>query len=99
LPAVFQQQKQSPQESTHDRPVLLKALQTNDPGNEHGFPYLWGSTGIGYNIARIKAVLGENVPVDSWDLIFKPPRKAPPSGSTWSPRPWTRQMKRPVTLS
>ena len=53
-------------------PVLLKALQTNDPGNEHGFPYLWGSTGIGYNIAKVKAVLGDNAPVDSWDLIFKP---------------------------
>jgi putrescine transport system substrate-binding protein len=53
-------------------PVLLKALQSNDPGNEHGFPYLWGSTGIGYNIAKVKAVLGDNAPVDSWDLIFKP---------------------------
>jgi putrescine transport system substrate-binding protein len=40
--------------------------------NEHGFPYLWGSTGIGYNIAKVKAVLGDNAPVDSWDLIFKP---------------------------
>ena len=53
-------------------PALLKALQTNDPNNEHGFPYLWGSTGIGYNIAKVKAVLGDNAPVDSWDLIFKP---------------------------
>lgn len=53
-------------------PALLKALQVNDPGNEHGFPYLWGSTGIGYNVAKVKAVLGENAPVDSWDLIFKP---------------------------
>ncbi|BBP76887.1 polyamine ABC transporter substrate-binding protein [Pseudomonas gingeri NCPPB 3146 = LMG 5327] len=53
-------------------PALLKALQVNDPGNEHGFPYLWGSTGIGYNIDKVKAVLGDNAPVDSWDLIFKP---------------------------
>ena len=53
-------------------PVLLKALEVNDPGNQHGFPYLWGSTGIGYNVAKVKAVLGENAPVDSWDLIFKP---------------------------
>ncbi|MFC6336618.1 extracellular solute-binding protein [Pseudomonas sp. CCM 7891] len=53
-------------------PVLLKALETNDPGNAHGFPYLWGSTGIGYNIDKVKAVLGDNAPVDSWDLIFKP---------------------------
>lgn len=53
-------------------PVLLKALEVNDPGNQHGFPYLWGSTGIGYNIDKVKAVLGDNAPVESWDLIFKP---------------------------
>jgi putrescine transport system substrate-binding protein len=53
-------------------PVLLQALQVNDPGNQHGFPYLWGSTGIGYNIDKVKAVLGDHPPVDSWDLIFKP---------------------------
>ncbi|WP_053151846.1 polyamine ABC transporter substrate-binding protein [Pseudomonas protegens] len=53
-------------------PVLLKALEVNDPGNQHGFPYLWGSTGIGYNVAKIKEVLGNDAPLDSWDLIFKP---------------------------
>ncbi len=57
-------------------PVLLKAVENNDPGNEHGFPYLWGSTGIGYNIDKVKAVLGDNAPVDSWDLIFKPENMA-----------------------
>ncbi|BAN47597.1 putative polyamine ABC transporter substrate-binding protein [Metapseudomonas resinovorans NBRC 106553] len=53
-------------------PVLLKALEVNDPGNQYGFPYLWGSTGIGYNVDKVKAVLGDNAPVDSWDLFFKP---------------------------
>ncbi len=53
-------------------PVLMKALETNDPGNQYGFPYLWGSTGIGYNVDKVRAVLGEGVAVDSWDLIFKP---------------------------
>lgn len=52
-------------------PVLLQALQANDPGNQHGFPYLWGSTGIGYNVDKVKALLGSDVPLDSWDLIFK----------------------------
>jgi putrescine transport system substrate-binding protein len=52
-------------------PTLMKALEVNDPGNRHGFPYLWGSTGIGYNVAKVKAVLGD-VPLDSWDLVFKP---------------------------
>tara|TARA_R110001599_G_scaffold43803_5_gene130930 strand:- start:23920 stop:25047 length:1128 start_codon:yes stop_codon:yes gene_type:complete len=53
-------------------PVLLKALETNDPGNQYAFPYLWGTTGIGYNEAKVKAVLGEDAPVNSWDLVFKP---------------------------
>ncbi|WP_122414397.1 polyamine ABC transporter substrate-binding protein [Pseudomonas viridiflava] len=53
-------------------PVLLKALESSDPGNQHGFPYLWGSTGIGYNVAQVKAVLGKDMPLDSWDLILKP---------------------------
>ncbi|MDZ5603356.1 polyamine ABC transporter substrate-binding protein [Pseudomonas sp. RP23018S] len=53
-------------------PRLLKVLEVNDPGNQHGFAYLWGSTGIGYNIDKVKAVLGDNAPLNSWDLIFKP---------------------------
>ncbi|MFJ3053161.1 polyamine ABC transporter substrate-binding protein [Pseudomonas nitroreducens] len=53
-------------------PVLMKALEVNDPGNEHGFPYLWGTTGIGYNPTKIKEVLGDNAPIDSWDIFFKP---------------------------
>ncbi|WP_313738573.1 polyamine ABC transporter substrate-binding protein [Pseudomonas sp.] len=53
-------------------PRLLKVLEVNDPGNQYGFPYLWGSTGIGYNVDKVKAVLGDDAPLDSWDLIFKP---------------------------
>jgi spermidine/putrescine-binding protein len=36
------------------QPGAAQGLAINDPGNEHGFPYLWGSTGIGYNIAKVK---------------------------------------------
>lgn len=53
-------------------PQLLKALEVSDPGNQHGFPYLWGTTGIGYNVAKVKEVLGDDVPLDSWDLVLKP---------------------------
>ncbi|MGN6988003.1 spermidine/putrescine ABC transporter substrate-binding protein PotF, partial [Neisseria sp. P0007.S010] len=34
-------------------------------------PYMYGTILIGFNPARIKAALGDNAPVDSWDLIFK----------------------------
>ncbi|WP_024673252.1 polyamine ABC transporter substrate-binding protein [Pseudomonas syringae] len=53
-------------------PVLLKVLEASDPGNRHGFPYLWGSTGIGYDAARVKEILGKDAPLDSWDLVLKP---------------------------
>ena len=52
-------------------PNLMQKLEAADPGNQYGFPYLWGTTGIGYNPEKVKAVLGD-VPLDSWDLIFKP---------------------------
>jgi putrescine transport system substrate-binding protein len=32
---------------------------------------MWGTTGIGYNVDKVKAVLGD-VPIDSWDVLFKP---------------------------
>lgn len=51
---------------------LLGFLEAVDPGNQYGIPYLWGTTGIGYNVEMVKKVLGEDAPVDSWDLVFKP---------------------------
>ncbi|PZP83509.1 MAG: spermidine/putrescine ABC transporter substrate-binding protein PotF, partial [Ectopseudomonas oleovorans] len=51
---------------------LLKALEPSDPGNQYSIPYMWGTIGIGYNVEKVKAVLGEDAPVDSWDLVFKP---------------------------
>jgi len=49
---------------------LLKAAATQDPNNQHAVPYLWGTTGIGYNLDKIKEVLGEDAPLNSWSLIF-----------------------------
>ena len=51
---------------------LLHALDPSDPGNQYSVPYMWGTIGIGYNVEKVKAVLGEDAPVDSWDLVFKP---------------------------
>ncbi|MFI8482308.1 polyamine ABC transporter substrate-binding protein [Pseudomonas sp. NPDC078700] len=52
-------------------PELLKLMATNDPGNEHAVPYMYGTVIIGFNPAKVKEVLGADAPVDSWDLIFK----------------------------
>ena len=43
----------------------------NDPGNLYSVNYLWGTTGIGYNVRQVRAVLGD-VPVNSFHLLFDP---------------------------
>ena len=43
-----------------------------DPGNEYSINYMWGTTGIGVNVAKVRDVLGEDAPVGSLDLVFKP---------------------------
>lgn len=53
-------------------PAFMALLAQNDPGNAHALPYLWGTTGIGYNVAKVKEALGEDAPVDSWALVFEP---------------------------
>ena len=52
-------------------PVLLKRLEQNDPGNQYAVPYLWGTNGIGYNVEKVKAVLGIDK-IDSWSVLFEP---------------------------
>ncbi|GAA3532015.1 extracellular solute-binding protein [Zobellella aerophila] len=53
-------------------PKIMALLADKDPGNQYGVPYLWGTTGIGYNVDKVKAALGEDAPVNSWDLVLKP---------------------------
>ncbi|HUH38789.1 MAG TPA: extracellular solute-binding protein [Spongiibacteraceae bacterium] len=53
-------------------PELMARIATVDPGNKHGIPYMWGTTGIGYNVAKVRAALGNDAPLNSWDLVFKP---------------------------
>ncbi|PHX51406.1 ABC transporter substrate-binding protein, partial [Pseudomonas syringae pv. syringae] len=52
-------------------PALLKRLEKNDPGNQYAVPYLWGTNGIGYNVEKVKAVLGVDK-IDSWAVLFEP---------------------------
>jgi putrescine transport system substrate-binding protein len=52
-------------------PDIMQRVALHDPANEHSVTYLWGTTGIGYNEAKIKAILGDT-PVDTWNLIFDP---------------------------
>jgi putative spermidine/putrescine transport system substrate-binding protein/putrescine transport system substrate-binding protein len=50
--------------------VLLHKLEVNDPGNQYGYPYMWGTAGIGYNVEKIKAIFGNTDVTRSWKMFF-----------------------------
>ena len=50
--------------------VIKERTAEYDPGGEYSINYMWGTTGIGYNIGKVQEVLGEDAPLDSWDLVF-----------------------------
>jgi putrescine transport system substrate-binding protein len=53
-------------------PRILASVAGADPGNAYGVPYLWGVTGLGYNVAMVREAIGDRAPVDSWALLFDP---------------------------
>jgi putrescine transport system substrate-binding protein len=53
-------------------PEISGRLATYDPGNQHAVNYMWGTTGIGYNVKKAAERLGPGVRIDSWDIVFKP---------------------------
>jgi putrescine transport system substrate-binding protein len=57
-------------------PEIAKQLAVYDPGNQYAVNYMWGTTGIGYNVKSAKRLLGPDGAIDSWDYIFNPERIA-----------------------
>ncbi|MEP9354734.1 polyamine ABC transporter substrate-binding protein [Xanthobacter sp. KR7-65] len=52
-------------------PEVTKRLAVYDPDNAHAVNYMWGTTGIGYNVDKVKERLGD-IPMNTWDIVFKP---------------------------
>jgi putrescine transport system substrate-binding protein len=52
-------------------PALAARLAQFDPGNAHAIGYTWGTVGIGYDAARLRA-LAPDAPTDSWRLVLDP---------------------------
>lgn len=46
-------------------------VEKYDLGNVYLINYMWGMMGLGYNVEKVKVVLGDDVLVDSWELLFK----------------------------
>jgi len=57
-------------------PDIARRLAVYDPGNQYAVNYMWGTTGIGYNVKKVRDILGANINVEdtmaSWDIVFKP---------------------------
>ena len=53
-------------------PEIAQRLATYDPGNQYAVNYMWGTTGIGYNVKKAREILGPTPTIDSWDIVFKP---------------------------
>jgi len=52
-------------------PEVMMRLERFDPANAHGVPWMWGTTGIGYNREKILRLMAD-APVYSLRMVFDP---------------------------
>jgi len=51
--------------------LVLDRTSKWDPDNKYAVNYMWGTTGIGYNVKMVSERMAD-APVNSWDMIFNP---------------------------
>lgn len=51
--------------------VVATQTAKYDPDNAYSVNYMWGTTGIGYNVKKIQEALGVDK-IDSWKTVFDP---------------------------
>lgn len=56
----------------HLDPQLMAIVAGADPDNRYFVPWAYGTTGLGYNVSKVRQILGADVALDSWDILFKP---------------------------
>ena len=52
-------------------PDITARVALHDPGNAHSVNYLWGTSGVGFNVAKIKQRMPE-APLDSFAMFYDP---------------------------
>jgi putrescine transport system substrate-binding protein len=57
-------------------PEIANRLASYDPGNQYAVNYMWGTTGIGYNIKDAREIAGGNASISSWQDVFDPAKIA-----------------------
>jgi putrescine transport system substrate-binding protein len=56
---------------TNADPRITRRMAIHDPGNRYAVPYMWYTTGLGYNVDLVRKRLGAQI-TDSWALLFDP---------------------------
>ncbi|WP_454269966.1 polyamine ABC transporter substrate-binding protein [Roseovarius sp. MBR-51] len=56
--------------------VVSSRTEQYDPNNAYSINYMWGTTGIGANVGKVKELLGEDAPLDSLELVLNPDNMA-----------------------
>ena len=57
-------------------PEVMALVASVDPGNEYAIPWGYGTNGLGYNVTKVKEIMGEQVDLGNWDMLFKPENAA-----------------------
>jgi putrescine transport system substrate-binding protein len=52
-------------------PMINKIIEVHDPGNQYSVNYLWGTSGVGYNEAKVLQAM-PNASVDSFAMFYDP---------------------------
>ena len=52
--------------------VVSQRTAQYDPGNAYSINYMWGTTGLGVNVGKVKEALGDDVAINSLDILLKP---------------------------
>ena len=47
-------------------PTILSTVNNWDPGNQYSVVYMWGTTGITYNVDMVRERLGDDAPSAPW---------------------------------
>jgi putrescine transport system substrate-binding protein len=52
-------------------PMITHIIEVHDPGNQYSVNYLWGTSGVGYNEAKVLKAMPD-APVDSFAMFYDP---------------------------
>jgi putrescine transport system substrate-binding protein len=53
-------------------PAIMALLQPVDPNNEYLVPWGYGTNALGFNVTKAKQIMGPDVKLNDWSLLFDP---------------------------